>query len=1277
MQDMLHLYHIGNKMVRDMAAAGRVLTLPEKANWFQLDLAEQLLRMTGNPNAVVWPGAMTRESALVESFAQKVDALRKRQGALKMATKRGVDVLDETQAFKNKIYFNLPRLTSYQQGLLGTSEHPFDLMMAGFKNGDDVRSRPFEEVLKAMQDSKTIVGLTDDTVENLDSLQGNSFNFLMDRDGNPIKPIIAYKRPMAPNEWSQDDLLVRQATRAAFTRDKLIGEDADPLIREIVSLVTADPAFTQAGKVMELADDQSRSFVPGFENAAPQTTMGAALNAITSRERRDVDNLTMLAASQVRERQTRIVQGIMRNVITEAMGDSITRVNSPRNITSKLGLNQIHSFRQGWELLREPMETTLPKGKGYSFVLDHESELNKTRFEEAFGRPLTKGQQLMNPNGQVIVLDELAMEVFQREQRVHAKTIAMKNTILRSMGLSEIKIVPWYVPPPNTKNKFLAYTFDAQNNVIPGMTIVADSAEELAKMKAQLEKSPQWKVGYTVRQRSQIESFMDLWDKAQMDYIAPNVTAIQPKKRGFGRTGGNEINSSAFDEAMITMRDSLLGLNEDLTSVLFREPIKSAKARASIAKVESAAGSRNAEQHSSIYDRYIQNLTGLSSLSAKDSYLGEVSSWAERRLNGWLQSDVASSISDTYQALKDYLSSARPNHGRASKERFDKLSRELGQYMPYKTAMEMVEKETGSKTPTEVAEITSKLSWFEAASRLRWLESFHAVANIGGILTNTPAVIRALQPMAGETLEDAARRNSSLSMLMATPSGDGVVIPHVNKLLYHAMKDAWKKVPDEFTTKGIKLGYFDQEVAEMNSAWGAIDSKDGWRGFVFGNPAAEAEKGAGIFSRSAAKVARSGGIDKWASILSDKSEAFTRSWGMYAGRRVAEAIGIKNVDEQLSFAHDMTNKLIANYDPRNRPEIFQGALGAPLGLFQSYVMNYYQRMFRYIETKNGRALATQFAAQAGVFGMQSVPGWNALNWAFFDRQQAENDDPVESLYNRFGQFDGDLIMHGTLSNIPKLFGMDGISLYTRGDTEIRMPVVNFPVADTAKRIVAGIGQVIDSFRMTGGIGRNHAAEIVSNMVTNRPLAGMIETFGADGYDTSMDGQVVAESRNAFETTMRILGVRAMQQQKETELFYQNRNAQEEQNSRKDILRSATRAAIRQGDFDAVPGLYAKYVEQGGDPKYYSRWLKESFKAALDTRGERMLEKALKDKDNSKNAYIGRLLDAQVGVKEDEDNAEDYGRAAEQERLIQQGWEIQPDLDPAATGPFDETLDEVQ
>jgi hypothetical protein len=371
-------------------------------------------------------------------------------------------------------------------------------------------------------------------------------------------------------------------------------------------------------------------------------------------------------------------------------------------------------------------------------------------------------------------------------------------------------------------------------------------------------------------------------------------------------------------------------------------------------------------------------------------------------------------------------------------------------------------------------------------------------------------------------------------------------------------------------------------------------------------------------------------------------------------------MGIHNVDKQLAFAHDITNKIIANYDPRNRPEVFQGALGAPIGLFQSYVMNYYQRMFRYLETGNARAVATQFAAQSAVFGVSSVPGWDALNWAFFDHQQAEGDDPVDSMYQRFGNADGDLIMHGTLSNLPKIFGLDGISLYTRGDAQFRMPAVNLPVADTMTRLWNGLKQGWQQFRDVGGISLNHTAEIASNMLTNRPLAGMIEVAGANGFDTSWDGQVVTQARNASESIYRILGVRSMQQQKEIEQFYANKNAQEEQNVHKTNLRLATRAAIRDGRHDDVPALFEKYVEAGGDPRYYTRWVKESFSSALDSRGERQLEKAMKKNDGSKNAEIGRLLDANVDINEDDLASDDYGRETEIDQLVEQGWEATPD-----------------
>jgi len=1250
-EDMLNLYQVGNKAVRDMATSGHVLTLPNKPTWFQLDMAEQLIKATDNPGAVVFPGKMTRQSAKVEAFAQKVSALRRREMSIKLANKRGTaESISEAQAFEQKVFFNLPRLTSYQQGLMGTSETPLDFILAGLRTGDEVRAMSHEDIVKLLNDSKKITQFTEETMDTIDELHGNSFNFLMDRDGNAIKPIIGYKRPLSPHDWTRDELFTRQAMKAQTVRETLVGPTADPITLEIVNAIMSNPNAAEARRVMELADDQARSFVPGFRESAPQTTTGSFINAVTSRERRDVDNLIMRAASIVKEDESRITSAVMRGMIGEVMGDAITVVNSPRNVQTKLLLNQFHSFRPGWEIAREPTKVALPDGKtGYQFILDHESATNAKWFQERFGRELKKGQPLLNPNGTEIVLDELGMDTLNRMQQIHKAEIAMKNTLLRSQGLPEIKEVPFYAAPPNDKGKFVAYVFDMQDNVVPGMKISADSPEGLTKAIAEAQGN--LKAGHSIRQRSQVESFMTLWDKAQMDFIAPNTTAIQPKKHNFGKSSGSLMNPNSFDEALVSVRDNMVRHGTDILEILYEEPLKAARARSAIARVESGVGEK-AAQHSSVYDRYVQNLLGRNALGAKDSFFGDAFGWAEKRLNGVLASPQAMKMGDTYQALKDFIRTAAPGRSPSGSE-FNKLSQALGEYMPYKSAMEMAARESGGKTPTEVAAITSKLSWFEAASRLRWFESMHAVANVGSLLANTPAVVKALQPLAGETVEEAAKRNSSLVMMAATPDGKGIGLLNMPKLLWSSMRDAQMKVADEFTTRAVRLGYMDQEVAEFQRAWGAIDSKDGWRGFVFGNASAEG-KGIG------GKIARSGGIDKWLSILSDKSEAFTRQWGMYTGRRVAESIGIHNVDDQLTFAHDLTNKIIANYDPRNRPEVFQGALGAPIGLFQSYVLNYYQRMFRYIETGNGRAVATQFATQGAVFGVNSVPGWDALNWAFFDHQQGENDDPVDSMYRRFGTADADLIMHGTLSNIPKIFGMDGISLYTRGDSQFRAPVVNLPVADTMKRLFNGIMEGVNAARVEGGLSLNHTAEILSNMITNRPLAGMLEVGGAHGYDTSWDGQVVSQAKGAAESTFRILGVRAMRQQKEIEMFYANKNAQEEQNGRKTTLRSSTRAAIRDGRYDDIPGLFKQYVQAGGDPRYYTRWVKDSFGAALDTRGERMLSKALKDEDGSKNAMIGRLLDSQVDITEDDTSSDDYGREKEIESVIEQSWDTNPD-----------------
>src|SRR3546814_9902301 len=84
-----------------------------------------------------------------------------------------------------------------------------------------------------------------------------------------------------------------------------------------------------------------------------------------------------------------------------------------------------------------------------------------------------------------------------------------------------------------------------------------------------------------------------------------------------------------------------------------------------------------------------------------------------------------------------------------------------------------------------------------------------------------------------------------------------------------------------------------------------------------------------------------------------------------------------------------------------------------------------------------------------------------------------------SFEKRLGTTEGDILLYGTLSNLPKLFGGDGASVYTRGDTNVRLPVVNMPIASTAARIYNGVTTGWDALvNSTEGLTAQQGAEIL-------------------------------------------------------------------------------------------------------------------------------------------------------------------------------------------------------
>src|SRR3546814_4121438 len=95
----------------------------------------------------------------------------------------------------------------------------------------------------------------------------------------------------------------------------------------------------------------------------------------------------------------------------------------------------------------------------------------------------------------------------------------------------------------------------------------------------------------------------------------------------------------------------------------------------------------------------------------------------------------------------------------------------------------------------------------------------------------------------------------------------------------------------------------------------AIKTPGAMRSFLFGDPKANT-------STLRGRIAKKGGLDYYLGFMSDKSEDYSRRVAMYFGRRVAKAQGINDVEYLLRFAHNFDKQQLANYDTRNRPEIY-------------------------------------------------------------------------------------------------------------------------------------------------------------------------------------------------------------------------------------------------------------------------------------------------------------------------------------------------------------------
>lgn len=1238
--DHLATYRIADTAIDSLARkADATIALPKNPSYLQLDMAEELLTRTQGAAKVMFPQGMTRETAQVESFVQKAEALKKAQLKGKPS-----HLSQEEWAHQLRVRLNLPRLTAYESGLLGQTENAAEFLLRalGNQSPEAARSISLPEMKEAVAASRRLGDAANVSGKDVESLYGNSFRFMKDDAGREMKPLVALTRPFSPQTWTRDNVAERLAMRKQKALEELMSESSHPLVRELTEAGVNSPDFQLASRPDLINEASLQGSVVG---SVPQSFFGALTKELKATDWNFRDVPAILGATRLNDLFGRITRARMKETIEGAFGDSLKLLKNPRNAPSKLLLNQFHSFRGGWDIAQQPIERTgAATNRRWVFKLEKTVE-NQARWKKLYDESMPEGATLRGPNKQEIVLDDTALDLQKRFNAASREVITMQNSLLRAYGMAPIREQSWYVPPPEVAGKFVGWVMGPDKKLLN--VVVAETPDQFAIARdAAMKDQP---LGNIFMPREQIVDYANIWDRVQMDMISPGTPAVLTGKRNVGGLTPANISLDAFQNSLKSIERRILATGDDTLGLLMKEQINAAKARSAFAKATSPGGSGKfgSGNYRTAHDYYLEALQGTSKSSAEGSIIGRQLRTAESGIDRGLAA-VAGPTSRKWAELTDRLSRGTGlwSTGAAARRDFDSLVERLGPDMPFKSAIELGEARQRGATPLTMAKITGKVNQMTAAITLRIMEVAHPVMNLSGIVNAMPSVVRSMTPRAGEDTEAFAARIGHSAMIFRLPTGEAVAAPDITKMFGRALKSAWNRTSHPEFDFMMRRGYITQEVAEFHKQFGLIDA-----------PSKAAE--------------RIGKAVEWSSKLSDKSEDFSRSIGHFIGLQVADLVGVTGRERQHAFAHDVANKMIANYNPANRPEVFQGAFGSMLGLFQSFAHNYYGRLFRYVETKDTRSFMTQYAIQSSLFGITGLTGWDQVSdlvgWASDGERRLDT-----GTQGAFTGPVGDVLAHGLISQVSRIFnlvpGIDsvgGVDLYSRGDTSVRLPGIdldnmglnakNIPGLSAVVKIGSGIGEGLSAlWKENPGLTITRLAEIASNMVVNRPIAGMIEQSLAHGNDTDSYGQIVSETKGFGEMFMRMAGVRSERQSNELTAYYSDKRAMEQQAAKKERLRLRTRAAIREGRDDMLPGIFEDYVTAGGDPRYFRGWMKRNYESATETVGTRRLDQL--NNDPAAYADVMRYLDMGVGIEEDDTvGAEAEQQAAEPQQEIPEAY----------------------
>lgn len=868
---------------------------------------------------------------------------------------------------------------------------------------------------------------------------------------------------------------------------------------------------------------------------------------------------------------------------------------APKNKADLLDFNRVEqAYRHGWDITgTEPS----PTGNGFVFKLNPDSKINKSLLAQHFPdlNPEVAETDYM-PDMSVtakksgyfpLQVSQTASDLSNSISQLSIQSGIENNVLRASLGQVPITTRSFHLPTPELNKEGTWFVRNPVGRVI-GTYTGPNFAQNEQRAKGAATTLGTGHIAVpleTVKADHQIndDNFFSL-----IDYSDQLAKTGAPIKGGLAHT---EIDSGPSTlKAMIkSLQEQYLNIGIRSRAAVFEPELNYARQAAQTTTVNTRDNFGNIN----IFDRYISTMFS-------QTPKGPSGPGALGKIYGGIESGLDKALSITYahyaslSPLESNQIGAKVVNALVRKQsnisEYKQYAEQASDFSPFTDAEKFRESFFREQSPPTVRQLSGKLARLSSTMSLRLLDMGTAINNFAGLVTNMPSVVTALRKLPNETTDQWISRTGA----WGTQLTDGIMTFSPGKAMGQAAKALWKGELSAPMMDAAKHGYFTPEYASLAQAM-TLPEK----------PSQQAiEK-----------------FIQYASYGADRSEMLSRQWAWGMGYKIGKDLHQFD-DERNSyiFANNFVNDMIGNYSPNNKPTMFQGAVGLPLGAFQTYMSNFYRRLYGYIERGDKSAILAQYAAQASVFGAKSVPGYGLWN-SVFQSNDTSSDDFTSRVQRTFSPGVGELLLNGSLSNIPKIWGGmqgDGFAFYTRGSVDYTQPVPTLldmskaPPMQFLNDVFEGTKATIKNVFGAGGFSLQQQEEILANFSTNRALKSVMEM--AAGVKTDQRGNVIdAGTRDAMHVAAAMMGTQLSSVRSNQEAVSRQRDVQLAQEDLQATLSAHTKSIIRSGSFttEQLQGVVNNYINNGGNPAYIGQWFRNDLMNATEPKAQIQLNELAK------------------------------------------------------------------